>query len=256
MKKSSQSVCSVSVRYDPEHDELCRQMAAQLGAPLVKTGEADDALFRLEWAAGARRHAWVLRSNAHATAPLRIDFDLPRQSARVGGTDLLLKAVGARAATVVDATAGWGTDAAHLARRGIAVTAVEMNPVVAALLTHAHAASEDQLLKASLTIIHGDSIAYLRAMKNSPDVVYLDPMYPSSTKSAAAKKPLMLLRMVVGAPAISAPLFEQAMACATQRVVVKRPRRAPPIQPGRVGEVGGKLVRFDIYQPHPPPESR
>ena len=55
--------------------------------------------------------------------------------------------------------------------------------------------------------------------------------------------------MLAGPADDCAPLFAQAMSRATQRVVVKRPRRAQPLQPGRVGETGGKLVRFDIYQP-------
>ncbi|MGI9311841.1 MAG: class I SAM-dependent methyltransferase, partial [bacterium] len=52
-----------------------------------------------------------------------------------------------------------------------------------------------------------------------------------------------------GAADDSLPLFEQAMSRAIMRVVVKRPHRAPPLAPGKVGETIGKLVRFDIYKP-------
>ena len=241
----------VSVRYVARYDSLCRELAARLGAPLVEADDPDGAKFQVEVDGDVDgdgvRHGLVLRCNDLPGAPLRINFDRVR-----AGPDPLLKAVGRRARTVVDATAGWGVDAVHLARRGMTVTAVEKNPVVAALLAHAHAACSDAQLKARLAIVHGDSIAYLGGMLTPPDVVYLDPMYPppSSAKSvAAAKKPLVLLRMLAGPADDCAPLFAQAMSRATQRVVVKRPRRAQPLQPGRVGETGGKLVRFDIYQP-------
>ena len=234
----------VTVRYHPRCDRLCRQLAEQLGAPLVDADEANAGKFQIEVDADCR--GLVLHYNELPNAPFRIDFDRVRANA---GADPLLKAIGSRARTVVDATAGWGTDAVHLARRGMEVIALEKNPVVAALLTHAHAACHDAELKARLSIVYGDSIAYLRALTTPPDVVYLDPMYPPQSKSAATKKPMTLLRMLAGAASDSVPLFEQAMSCALLRVVVKRPRRAPPIQPGRVGETVGKLVRFDIYQP-------
>ena len=232
----------VTVRYHRQCDRLCRQFAERLGAPLVN--EANVGEFQIEVDADCR--GLVLHCNALPNASLRIDFARVRANA---GADPLLKAIGSRARTVVDATAGWATDAVHLARRGMDVTAVERNPIAAALLAHAHATCRDPELKARLTIIHDDSIAYLRALTTQPDVVYLDPMYPPQSKSAATKKPMALLRMLAGAADHSVPLFEQAMCRALLRVVVKRPRRAPPIQPGRVGETVGKLVRFDIYQP-------
>ena len=255
MKTQSQK-SPVSVRYNPRCDALCRRLAMQLGVALVDGDEAHPADFQVEWEGDADCHRLVLRGNALPKAPLRIDFDRVRTHA---GPDLLWKAVGGRARTVVDATAGWGADAVHLVRRGMTVTAVEANPVVAALLADAHDACRDAQLKAQLAIVYGDSIAYLRELESPPDVVYLDPMYPPQSKSAAAKKPLALLRMLAGPAGDCGPLFEQAMSRATQRVVVKRPRRAQPLAPGRVGEVGGKLVRFDIYRPtyqptHPPTE--
>lgn len=73
-----------------------------------------------------------------------------------------------RCGSISTARAGWGVDAVHLARRGITVTAVEKNPVVAALLAHAHAACGDRKLKARLVIGHGDSIAYLGGMQILP----------------------------------------------------------------------------------------
>jgi len=171
---------------------------------------------------------------------------------RPAAADPLRKAVGG-AATVIDATAGWGADAARMAGWGCRVTAVEKHPAVAALLLHAHAECPDADVRARMTVVHADSVEYLRAAAaaDAPEVVYLDPMYPPPAKSAAAKKPLTMLRLLAGPPGDHRPLFEAALACARRRVVVKRPHRAPPLDDRRrrVGEITGKLVRFDIYKP-------
>ena len=187
----------------------------------------------------------VLHHQARRSS-LRINFDRARENA---GADPLQKAIGKRAKTVLDATAGWCVDAAHLARCGFTVTAVERNAIVAAMLNAAHAACKNRALKRNLCIVHADSVAYLRAQKTPPDVVYIDPMYPPQSKSAAAKKPLALLRMLVEPADDNAELFAEAMSIARQRVIIKRPPKAQPMQPGKVGEVTGKLVRFDIYKP-------
>lgn len=166
------------------------------------------------------------------------------------GTDPLRRAIGTRAKTIIDATAGWATDAAHLARVGYHVIAIEKNPMLCAVLQCAHADCDDATLKARLTILHGNSIEYLQHLTTRPDVIYLDPMYPPKSKSAAAKKQIAVLRKLVGATDDSKELFVHAMACARQRVVIKRARRAKPLYAGVVGETNGKLVRFDIYQPY------
>lgn len=181
-----------------------------------------------------------------AVHQLRLDFTKARKN---HGPDPLLKAIGKHAKTVVDATAGWATDASHLARSGYHVIAIEKNQQVADMLVNALADCNEEWVS-RLEIIHADSVEYLPTITPCPDVIYLDPMYPPNRKTAAAKKPLTLLRMLVGPPGDSGPLFEQAMSHAKQRVVVKRPHRAPPLQPGKVGETEGKLVRFDIYKPH------
>ena len=234
----------LSVRDNPQHHELCQQLALRLGVPLVERNDDNFDGVQLEVAADSSLR---LRSHTLPDAPLRLDFDVARN--RASNADPLLKAVGTRARTVVDATAGWCEDALHFARHGLQVAAVEKNLLVATLLFDAHATCRDAALKARLRIIHDDSIAYLRALTDAPDVVYLDPMYPTTSKSAASKKPLTLLRLLAAPLSDHTQLFDAAMSCAKQRVVVKRPHRAPPIHDGQVGQISGRLVRFDIYQP-------
>ena len=44
-----------------------------------------------------------------------------------------------------------------------------------------------------MTLVRADSIAALPMISPAPDVVYLDPMFPERTKSAAVKKKFQLL---------------------------------------------------------------
>ena len=68
----------------------------------------------------------------------------------------------------------------------------ESDPVIAALLQDAldRAATDPRLegLVARMTLVRADSIAALPMISPAPDVVYLDPMFPERTKSAAVKK--------------------------------------------------------------------
>ncbi len=194
--------------------------------------------------------------------PLRVDWQDPallRRLQRAGAThEPLARAAGARRGrrpVVIDATAGLGTDAAVLAAIGCPVTLVEAAPVVAALLDDGvrRAAIDYRLagLCARLTLHHGDALALLRggALSASPEVVYLDPMYPErrgSAKSGSAMQHLQAL--LPGGDGDGAALLDAALQVATHRVVVKRPRRAPPLDGPPVDSTeGGRSTRFDCY---------
>lgn len=161
------------------------------------------------------------------------------------------QAVGRKTRTVVDATAGLGGDTLRLAAMGYRVTAVERTPVIAALL-------EDGLvrlrprLKPDIVpppVLHvGDAAAYLRTLREPPDCVYLDPMFPPKRRdSALAAKEMRLLRDLGGDDEDAAGLFDAASASGTARVVVKRPDHAPPLMPAPDHHFAGKLVRYDVY---------
>lgn len=172
------------------------------------------------------------------------------------GRDPLLRAIGTRTGTVVDMTAGWCTDAALIAISGCRVTAFEQNPLIHALSRHALDHCSNHSLRRSVNLIHGDSRELLGKRRTCADVVYLDPMYPGRGKSAASPGSAVLLRELVrnGADHSQSPhrdieMLETAQQHARKRVVVKRPRHAPPIHSDTTGEVCGKQVRFDLYRP-------
>ncbi|KAA1171983.1 SAM-dependent methyltransferase [Marinobacter salinexigens] len=196
-----------------------------------------------------------------APGPVRAEFVTGKMGYRRehggGAGQLVAKAVGlhkTRATLhVLDATAGLGQDAFVLASLGCRVTLFERNPVIHALLAdgleRAALNVECSQIIERMTLRQGSSIEWLsRADEVAADVVYLDPMFPHRDKSALVKKEMQLFRMVVGDDDDSEALLSAALACATYRVVVKRPRKAPSI-PGRepTTRVEGKSSRYDIY---------
>jgi len=79
-------------------------------------------------------------------------------------------------------------------------------------------------------------------------VIYLDPMFPDSRKSALVKKEMRILREVVGEDVDATELLQLALLCAKRRVVVKRARLASIIEgPKPDLQFKGKSSRYDVY---------
>ncbi len=118
-----------------------------------------------------------------------------------------------------------------LATLGCRVELIERNPVVAALLQdgleRAAAAAEVAPIVARMTLRQGNAIELMREWSGeAPQVIYLDPMFPHRDKSALVKKEMRLFRPFVGDDDDAPALLEAALALASHRVVVKRPRKA------------------------------
>lgn len=187
---------------------------------------------------------------------------LPRLRADRLGRELLVRAArvrGSAAPTVVDATAGLGEDALLLAAAGFTVTMFERDPVIAALLRDAldRAADKPQLkdIVERMTLVEGDSVSGLGALGFSPDVVFLDPMFPERTKSAAVKKKFQLLHYLELPCEDEEGLLDAALAVRPRKVVIKRPAKGPwlaGVKPSH--SLAGKAVRYDVIVP--PPSSR
>lgn len=201
-----------------------------------------------------------------APGPVRAEFVTGKMGYRRehggGSGQLVARAVGLQKTKaglhVLDATAGLGQDAFVLASLGCRVSLFERNPVIHALLA-------DGLARAALnmdcapiidrmTLRAGSSIDWLTNAEEASeapsvaDVIYLDPMFPHRDKSALVKKEMQVFRTVVGDDDDSEALLKAALATATYRVVVKRPRKAPAIPgPEPSARVEGKSSRYDIY---------
>lgn len=195
--------------------------------------------------------------------PLRVDFAEGRVAhrRRFGGGrgQLIARACGLAGGvtpSVIDATAGLGRDAFVLASLGAEVLMIERSEVIYALLADGLArAAEDPdaaLIVARMQLQHGDAAVELAALVAAsglaPQVVHLDPMYPQREKSALVKKEMRLFRELAGDDDDAPQLLEAALDVATHRVVVKRPRKAPPIAgPAPHHVIEGKTSRYDLY---------
>lgn len=170
----------------------------------------------------------------------------------------LLKAVGIRKGdphrpAVIDATCGLGEDTWLLAAHGCAVTAIERQPVIAALLRDAiDRATQSQPDTAGRITLHtGDSAAWLpQAAGPRPQALILDPMFPLGRR-AKERKPMRVLRLLAGDDDDATGLLAAALATNTHRVCVKRPLKAQaitnPDRPAPDIVYKGKAVRFDVY---------
>lgn len=182
---------------------------------------------------------------------------LPRLRPDRLGRELLVKAVrvrGVEGIRVFDATAGLGEDSLLLAAAGFSVTMCEGDPVIAALLADGlkRAADDFELtgIVERMSLVEGDSIEILPSLAEAPDVVYLDPMFPARTKSAAVKKKFQLLHRLESPCADEASLMDAALAARPRKIVVKRPIKAPVLAGVRPSHsISGKAVRYDVIVP-------
>ena len=230
-----------------------QQLAERLGLRCVSDWQADpeqqylhyvDQRLSLGLSPAARQH------------PVCVDF-AEQWRTRHRGKELLLKAIGGRreGLTVIDATAGLGRDSLLLASYGAQVVLCERQPVVAALLAdglrRGRLDADSAPLVSRMSLAEGSAVDYLNAAGEQPlaDVVYLDPMFPESGKSARVKKEMQLFHQLVGPDADADVLLAAALTAARHRVVVKRPPKAPVIDGPRAPQfsIKGKAVRFDVY---------
>lgn len=233
----------------PEDRRAAATLATRLCLPFLDPATADAQLLI------AREDGRFALHEPATRTRLAVDYtpEERRRYSRAGG-DLLVRAVGRRTQRVVDATAGLGRDAIHLAWMGRRVVAIERDPVVAALLSDAldRAVRSGALEPGAIELLMGEGVRALRALRPRPEVVYLDPMFPAKRRSSAlARKEMRLLRLLVGQGEDAddaEELFEAAREAATERVVVKRPDRAPPLVPHPTVSYAGKLVRYDVYR--------
>ena len=237
----------------PEFHEQADEWAQRLGLPRVDA----DAGFAVQVGADGLQ---VQQLGPQAPGPVRVDFVEGQAAHRRlfggGNGQMIAKAVGIAQGVrprVLDCTAGLGKDAFVLASLGCQMTLIERQPLVAALLedglARARGDGETGPIVARMTLLTGNAIEHLRQWQGEPpQVIYLDPMFPHREKSALVKKEMRVFRPLVGDDLDAPALLEAALALATHRVVVKRPRKAPIIEGAKPSHsLEGKSSRYDIY---------
>lgn len=193
--------------------------------------------------------------------PLYVDFLSKQMTYRRQHASLrkeaVARALGLKGNTqpyIIDATAGLGRDSFILASLGFTVTLLERSPITYALLEDGiQRAKQDAKLASimqKLTLLPTDAMTWFteHTQQNKPDIIYLDPMFPERDKSALVKKEMRIFHDVIGDDLDADRLLPAALSCATQRVVVKRPRLAPNLA-GLTPSFShtGSSSRFDIY---------
>jgi len=213
------------------------------------------------------------------TTPEHVELRLPGDAGRPFFVDLskvdvassagrslkqpIAKALGIKkrsdpAPVVIDATAGWGEDTWLILSFGCRVLAVERDEVVAALLRDG--LRRAGVLDSRVQVLAMDAKNLLRQIAEQdfsddlsefcrPDVVYLDPMYPGhERRKTAERKPMKILRELVGDDTDADGLLHRAKQVALKRVVVKRPLRATLLAQKEPDVVyKGKSLRYDVY---------
>lgn len=193
--------------------------------------------------------------------PIFIDFVAGKNAHRRqfggGRGQPLAKAIGLKKGatpTIIDATAGFGRDAFVLANLGCQITLIERNPFIATLIEDAlnHAKDDQDISEVikHMSLMNTDTIDYLSNLedKHYPDVIYMDPMYPTRDKSSLVKKDMRLLHQLAGPDTDSEQLLTTARKTALKRVVVKRPKSAPFVGGQKPDtSIESKNTRYDIY---------
>ncbi len=239
----------------PELKNDAAQLAAKLGL------EFTEPLYRNNFSLllTLTPHFLELSLPGDTAEVLHVDFQsgaaLHRYRHGGGRQQLLARAVGLhrkKNLTICDISAGIGADAFVLASLGADVVMVERSPIIAALLEDGwrRAQQTEWIRLLSWRLICADSRDFLLSLTAGqfPQIIYFDPMFPERKKSALVKKAMRLLRKVVGEDNDAPELLALALKTARERVVVKRPRLAPPIPgPAPSFTLAGQSSRFDIY---------
>jgi 16S rRNA (guanine1516-N2)-methyltransferase len=244
---------------EPHLQLTAQRLAKQYLLPLIEISEKGNFDFILVLTA----QGLILQDTKNKSlGTLQIDFLKGKIAYRLrhlqNQKQLLAKAIGAKThpkADILDLTAGLGNDGFVLAQLGFSVTLLERSPMIATLLDDGlhRALKNEKYSKITLQLIHTDAFIYLNTIQTNtaPDIIYLDPMYPHSNKSALAKKEMRLLRKIVGNDTDAESLLPLALKHAQKRVVVKRPRKADFLAELRPHHsIFGKQHRFDIYLTH------
>lgn len=234
---------------DPGLHAQAETLAAQLKLPLTQNDEdAYDYLLVLT------PDYLGLQKTAAKSSPLVVDFfakDLQYRCKQLSiKKEALARALGLKKntqPTIIDATGGLARDSFILASLGFEVEMLERSPIIHALIADGMQRAQNQPAIQRMQLRHADAITWLNTAK--PDIVYLDPMFPERKKSALPKQEMLIFHDIAGDDADAEALLARALACATRRVVVKRPRLAttliatcPPSF-----SLTGKSCRFDVY---------
>lgn len=254
---------------DDEYRHQLTELGRHLSIPVIEINNDTAVDKRLNhsieqpYALQIQQGALCLQEQGVKTGPVFVDFLGGSSTYRrtKGGGELIVKAMGGskkkqQRPTILDITAGLGRDSFVLASWGFSVQMLERSAIVAALLNdgllRASMAGDFELqdVVARLQLWQGESQDYMAKIMEAdkPDVIYMDPMFPPSKKSALVKKEMRAFHYIVGEEGGGGELLGLARQKARYRVVVKRPKKAVFLADQKPSfSLEGKAIRFDVY---------
>ena len=246
--------------------QSAKSLSELIGIPLVSPEQINnDISSGIDYCLYLSDKGLALLSPSNSHGFIRCDFvsgvHKHRRIHGGGNGQMIAKAVGVSGKffpNVLDLTAGLGSDGFVLASLGCDLVMLERNPIVYQLLkngldTAKQASVDDSDLALIINRIkchQVNSLDYLNTLTSEkyPDVIYIDPMFPSRKKSARVKKEMQALHQIVGADEDASEILENALNKAIYRIVVKRPAHSDylgMIKPNYSLE--GKSTRYDIF---------
>ncbi len=246
----------LAITFEPAQRRRASDLANELACPLAMSGD-DGAEFLLH----VDGDGLALRRRGDRLG-VRLQRAEIERRLRQGRKLALAKAVGIRPGLhVLDGMAGFGLDGMTLAALGASVVMLERHPVVFAMLQDALSRCRELVTAngGAAAARHDDVSGTLADATVRYDVVYLDPMFPAERRTALPNKRLQLLAALLHSEPLSAlpaPDLADALACACERVVVKRGRSDPPLTVetpahgarGPAWQIVSRSVRFDVYR--------
>ena len=193
---------------------------------------------------------------ARAKNPFNLDFQTGSSGWRLKRADhekLIKKALGKsdKPLKILDCTAGLIQDSLLFLSLGHHVTAIEQSKILFLLLQDAVNRSKEthNELFTNFSLMHGNACSFGQNADEF-DVIYYDPMYPPSKKSALGSGQLEYLSKILEIEEIKNDPqqdFEVLELMPVRKMIVKRPIKAEPFNSSINYQVLGKTTRFDVY---------
>lgn len=165
----------------------------------------------------------------------------------------LKKALGrsSKELTVFDGTGGFLYDSLILLSLGHKVVAVEQSKTIYCLVKDAlNRAVESIDCLEKLEFICGDSYKIFKHRKEDFDAIYLDPMYPNSSKKFKNSEKMETLKKILIEEEMSTnpdELFIKFRDENYKKIILKRPLKSEKICSNINYQILGKTMRYDVY---------
>lgn len=151
-----------------------------------------------------------------------------------------------------DLCGGWRVDALLMAHWNFEVHSFEKSPWVhlfsSRALNHSKLLVEKEL---SLKSYCKDANEILEStpltQTELPSIIYIDPMYPNLAASALNQMEMRILHDLSSTADIAEELLQKSLPLALDRVVIKRPAKAPDLQRPPNHRIEQGSTRYDIY---------